>query len=146
MTFGPLDEAGRRHLAARVLDGLDAAEQERLVAEGAGDTGAQFVDRCAAFALAVSWGGSGCRGGGMVSAMTTTTVRSAMVRSVALRLAVVRLAMLGSVVVRPPVPRSPGHRTQGAPSRVLRRAATRGARRRGSPGISSRSSGGGRPP
>ena len=62
VTFGPLDEAGRRHLAARVLDGLDAADQERLVAEGAGDTGAQFVDRCAAFALAVSWGEAGVGG------------------------------------------------------------------------------------
>lgn len=49
------DAAGRRKIARRVL-----AERpdlwHRLVAEGSGDTGAQFQERCAAFALRLRYG------------------------------------------------------------------------------------------
>jgi hypothetical protein len=52
--LGPLDEAGRRHLAGRIL--ADCPDEiERLVAAGAGDTGAQFQERCAQIALADYW-------------------------------------------------------------------------------------------
>jgi ATP-dependent 26S proteasome regulatory subunit len=45
-----LDEAGRRKLASRVLEDWPGA-WEQLVIEGAGDTGAQFQERCARRAL-----------------------------------------------------------------------------------------------
>jgi hypothetical protein len=50
-----LDEAGRRAIAARVL--CDCVDRiEALVAEGAGDSGAQFQNRCERTALALYWG------------------------------------------------------------------------------------------
>lgn len=52
--FGPLSEACRRRVAARVLD-LYPDEIEPAVRAGAGETGAQFVDRCVRRALTRFW-------------------------------------------------------------------------------------------
>jgi hypothetical protein len=47
--FVPLDEQGRRKLAARIIN--DPPEEERLVQEGASDSAAQFQERCIQSAL-----------------------------------------------------------------------------------------------
>ncbi|MBW3539191.1 MAG: AAA family ATPase [Planctomycetes bacterium] len=48
--LGPLDEAGRHKLAARILADWPH-ERDLVVIEGTGDTGAQFQERCARRAL-----------------------------------------------------------------------------------------------
>lgn len=48
-------EAGRRKMASRILVGCPAAEQERLIQDGKGDTGAQFENRCSQYALGRYW-------------------------------------------------------------------------------------------
>ena len=58
----PLDEDGRFHLAKRIL--ADRADRWAAVVEsGAGDTGAQFQERCAAEALRLRFGGPPDDGG-----------------------------------------------------------------------------------
>ena len=55
----PLDEDGRFHLAKRIL--ADRPDRWRAVVEaGAGDTGAQFQERCAAEALRLRYGAPAC--------------------------------------------------------------------------------------
>lgn len=56
LELGAMDEACRRRLATRILS--DCPENiERLVHDGATDTGAQFQERCAQIALAAHWKG-----------------------------------------------------------------------------------------
>jgi SpoVK/Ycf46/Vps4 family AAA+-type ATPase len=52
--FGPLDEAGREHIAARILTGYPDAIS-KCVLQGTGDTGAQFEDRCVREAMRLYW-------------------------------------------------------------------------------------------
>lgn len=52
--FGPLDEEGRREIAKRILSDCPD-EIEKQVAEGAGETGAQFENRCSKLALNHFW-------------------------------------------------------------------------------------------
>lgn len=54
LELGPLDEAGRRKLAARILAEWPG-EWEDLIDEGEGDTGAQFQERCARHALSLHY-------------------------------------------------------------------------------------------
>lgn len=54
LEFGPLDEAGRRQLAAGVLPS-EPEMWDALVDLGQGDSGAQFQDRCAQVALAIEY-------------------------------------------------------------------------------------------
>lgn len=49
LEFGPPDEAGRRHIASRILQDWPEAI-EAIVAAGDGESGAQFERRCVAFA------------------------------------------------------------------------------------------------
>jgi hypothetical protein len=58
VNFGPLNESGRREVAKRIF--ADCPEEiETQVAEGAGETGAQFENRCSKLALARYWGKNG---------------------------------------------------------------------------------------
>lgn len=52
--LGAPDEAGRRKIAKRILEGFEW-HVEPLVAAGATDSGAQFTDRCARIALEEYW-------------------------------------------------------------------------------------------
>jgi len=54
VTFGPMEEQARRAMAGKILD--DTPELiDKMVAEGDGDTGAQFSKRCADIAKAKWW-------------------------------------------------------------------------------------------
>jgi len=53
-----LDEAGRRQLAARILS-CWPEHREAAVSAGAGETGAQFQERCGRLALQLYWGRGG---------------------------------------------------------------------------------------
>jgi hypothetical protein len=55
ITMQPLTEQGRQKLAARILAGEAQEVKDRLVSEGAGDTGAQFQERCRVVALRLHW-------------------------------------------------------------------------------------------
>jgi SpoVK/Ycf46/Vps4 family AAA+-type ATPase len=50
----PLDEAGRRKMASRILPDFPG-EWERLIRDGAGDSGAQFQERCARHAISLHY-------------------------------------------------------------------------------------------
>ncbi len=52
--FGPMEEPQRRKLAEFILSDFPA-EIERIIAEGEGETAAQFQERCARFAEASFW-------------------------------------------------------------------------------------------
>lgn len=52
--LGPLDEAARQTIAGRILVGHEAA-QRQVVTDGAGDTAAQFQERCSRIALEHLW-------------------------------------------------------------------------------------------
>ncbi len=54
--FAPIDEAGRHRIAHRILPDHPQA-WNRLVIDGAGETGAQFQERCAQRALELEFGG-----------------------------------------------------------------------------------------
>ena len=54
--LGPMSEAGRRHVADRVLRDFPAGVSEDIVDAGNGDTGAQFERRCVEAATAAKWG------------------------------------------------------------------------------------------
>jgi len=54
LVFGPLDEPGRQKIACRVLRDYPEAIY-KIVAAGAGDTGAQFQERCTQAALTKFW-------------------------------------------------------------------------------------------
>ena len=58
VNMGVLEDAGRRKMAERIMAGCHPSWVDRLVAEGANDTGAQFEDRCAQVALRLFWEGS----------------------------------------------------------------------------------------
>lgn len=53
--FNGLDEAGRLKMARRILGEFPMAVWEGLIAEGAGDSGAQFQERCCRVALKLFW-------------------------------------------------------------------------------------------
>ncbi len=50
-----LDDEGRRHMAERILAGSDPLTIERAIVDGAGDTGAQFQERCTRASLELYW-------------------------------------------------------------------------------------------
>lgn len=61
--LGPLEEPARRSIAARIL--VDCTDlQERVVHEGAGETAAQFQERCSRLALERLWDNKAAAGTG----------------------------------------------------------------------------------